>query len=60
MTEMKLKPCPFCGGEEVTILEFGGVYKAVCCKCAEFYDDRKTAAEYWNNRQIEDALETVK
>lgn len=61
MTETKLKPCPFCGGEAVMLGEDDGMYQVVCPNCAaniDNYDDEKeVAAEKWNSRPIEDELD---
>lgn len=50
-----LRPCPFCGGHGVKVLELirGGVCYAVCdiCKAAtRCFDTPKNAAEAWNRR----------
>ena len=53
--EIKLKPCPFCGGKAFWDSEFSGVY----CHCGAeitFCESDKEAAERWNTRPIEDAL----
>lgn len=54
--EIELKPCPFCGGKAFLDSEFSGVY----CNCGAeltFLESDKEAAEKWNRRPIEDALE---
>lgn len=52
MKKDKLKPCPFCGGEEVRITHHGGF--GVNCLCGGmFYDSDDTAEEArkgWNKR----------
>lgn len=50
-----LRPCPFCGGHGVKVLELirGGVCYALCdiCKAAtRCFDTPKNAAEAWNRR----------
>lgn len=65
MNEIKLKPCPFCGGEaevRTTFYVNGGKGDnneyTVFCKnkdCIAFYNDtaftsRETATEKWNRR----------
>ena len=59
MSEIKLKPCPFCGGEARIASEGGTVVLATCKKChvetqgvsisAEYCANEK-AAEEWNRR----------
>lgn len=61
MTETKLKPCPFCGGEAfLTKNEKSGVFYVFCKECLR--NGRgdiisQKAAEKWNSRTIEDALQ---
>lgn len=58
--EIKLKSCPFCGGEAVMIGEDDGMYQVICPDCNgtidDFYDEKEVAAEKWNTRTIEDTL----
>lgn len=58
--EIKIKPCPFCGGKAVMLGEDDGMYQVVCPDCAgtidDFYNEKEVAAEKWNTRQIEDNL----
>ena len=63
MTEPKLKPCPFCGGEaRVTGSESLGTvnyYYAYCMECNARTDDcadRQSAIEAWN-RRVESEVE---
>ena len=59
MSEIKLKPCPFCGGEATTVFYVGYIYVS-CEKCGatseivkiseEYSAAEKTAAEAWNRR----------
>lgn len=56
--EIKLKPCPFCGGEPVLQEHvfhgyrstFGVVCLDCCCETRQFYDTQKEAADAWNRR----------
>ncbi len=58
MSEIKLKPCPFCGGTNLRIM--GGIGKYVKCRDCEASSghlpgdacnaDEAHAAEAWNNR----------
>ena len=55
---IKLKPCPFCGGEAIILTEdyfyFSSTYKVVCLKChsQSYYrhETREAAAKAWNTR----------
>lgn len=57
MSEIKLLPCPFCGGEAK--LESNGQYAVVGCMnsncqgyaCCYKYDSKKEAIEHWNTRK---------
>lgn len=64
MTEPKLKPCPFCGGEAIIVNEairenvYGGTIKGTAigcrnCECNMFYRNRELAIESWNKRVTE-------
>lgn len=51
-----LRPCPFCGGHGVKVLELlhRGVYYALCDICnaaTRCFDTPKNAAEAWNRRE---------
>lgn len=49
----KLKPCPFCGGEAITLENMIGNYRVECYHCFAhtFYEDSKEKAiEEWNRR----------
>lgn len=58
--EIKLKPCPFCGGEAEMLGEDDGMYQVVCQNCAanidDFDDEKEVAAEKWNTRTTEKDL----
>lgn len=59
MPEIKLKPCPFCGGEAATVFYTGYIYVS-CENCGatsemvkiseEYSATEKAAAEAWNRR----------
>ena len=52
MSEIKLKPCPFCGGG-AAIGRHGDNYFIECCKCGSrtwFYKSADKATEAWNRR----------
>ena len=62
---MDLKPCPFCGNEEIRIKDFhelenealhGEFFAGYCGVCGTVgprrWDDRKWAADRWNLRKI--------
>ena len=61
MTEPKLKPCPFCGGEAKVYRRIFDWetwdYKVECSKChcaaTENYDTKQEAIEEWNTRVAE-------
>ena len=65
MSEPKLKPCPFCGGEAVMLThsffnlnETFGVQCAVCeAETNQFYHTKEEAAEAWN-RKVQDEPQT--
>jgi Lar family restriction alleviation protein len=53
----KLKPCPFCGNEDITITEIDELYQTVCsvirkgCGAASGYQySRDKAINAWNRR----------
>ncbi|MBR1602554.1 MAG: Lar family restriction alleviation protein [Synergistaceae bacterium] len=52
--KIKLKPCPFCGGESKVIgSDKYSDYCATCSKCwttSNYFDSREKAAEAWNRR----------
>lgn len=56
MPEIKLKPCPYCGGEvEIFIAPIKNTYMFVCGKCGAdvcFYGAEygQKAVEAWNRR----------
>ena len=56
MSDYKLLPCPFCGGEaDIRMVNDGGNYVAGCTKCPAdvgrwWYWTKKEAANAWNTR----------
>ncbi len=53
MSEIKLKQCPFCGGDTYFATDDGVKFRTVCCDCGittKLYYDVKRAAEIWNRR----------
>ena len=59
MSDIELKPCPFCGGKAKCI-EYYGLFHVICCDCYIAGRDRPSideAIEAWNIRPIEDALQ---
>ena len=55
MTEKQtteLLPCPFCGGEAVTVLRYGYWFATChdCCARTGSYRDKGAATEAWNTR----------
>lgn len=50
----KLKPCPFCGGSDLRIIEAHWIKSAVICKqcgsASGCYDTEQQAIEAWNRR----------
>ena len=61
MTEPKLKPCPFCGGEAIIVNKsirenvygktiMGTAIGCRYCECHMFYINRELAIEAWNKR----------
>ena len=64
MCELKLLPCPFCGGE-ATIDNVGRKYQAWCKHCCcihmgEFYNTEAEAIAAWNRRTPTESEPTVK
>jgi len=61
MSDIKLKPCPFCGGEaKINIHRFVGLsnsYGVECKECMtqsnQFFGTVKAATEAWNRRANE-------
>ena len=50
---MKLKPCPFCGGEVVRDNTIDPYIASI--SCSECGDDYNISDEQWNTRPLEDA-----
>lgn len=51
MGEVKLKPCPFCGGEAATVFNSGGwIYCKDCDGQTGYYRTPEEAIEAWNGR----------
>lgn len=56
--EIKLKPCPFCGGDAVMLVNMFGGWTVCCtdcdCRCWDYgpngYETKGKAAEAWNRR----------
>ena len=65
MSETKLKPCPFCGGEATIYkskIGFGVMckYTPFCCTMVG-YKTKEEAINAWNNRKpVDDVLERLK
>lgn len=56
-----LKPCPFCGGEATMETSGYDNYFGSCFPCStesELEPTKELAAKRWNNRPIEDALQS--
>ncbi len=62
MSELELKPCPFCGGEKYRMIKPDGVWRVLCLTCktegrpSVMNIDAKSA---WNKRPLETALEAI-
>ena len=56
MSEIELKPCPFCGSDDVTCDRFEDVYYVECWYCSakiESYNGAEDAIAGWNARAID-------
>lgn len=56
MSEIELKPCPFCGSEGVICNRFEDVYYVECLSCSakvESYNGLEDAVAGWNTRAID-------
>ncbi len=52
MTDQKLKPCPFCGGEARIDKLYENEWYVYCPKCERHYDTEQEAIENWNARVV--------
>lgn len=61
---IELKPCPFCGSSRVSLYQIRESWHAECRNCgassSSFADHRDYAAEAWNRRAEDPALERLK
>jgi len=51
----KLKPCPFCGGDQIGVDRFDGSYNCDCLDCGAegpICKSEKIAANRWNTRKV--------
>lgn len=58
MSEIKLKPCPFCGGEAELIGEYSNIF-VFCseCRCStEILNTERKAIQAWNTRKPVEAV----
>lgn len=59
MSDVELKPCPFCGSDEVKVQNFlseAKYYGILCCECdtrACTHFDRESVIKAWNTRATE-------
>lgn len=55
MSEIKLKPCPFCGGKAGLWLDIGKEYSVRCKRCDArmLASSAESAIRKWNNRRME-------
>ena len=56
MTDKKLNPCPFCGGEAKIVRFYGHCYQTVGCRKCDVQinrDTKKQAIAAWNKRVTE-------
>ena len=52
--KIELKACPLCGSDEIKIKQINDVYYVRCNDCkleTDYFDTKKHASEYWNNRK---------
>ena len=51
----KLKPCPFCGSEDVELKRYGKLFGVECNHCYQpswsYYTTKRKALEKWNSRE---------
>lgn len=63
MDDLKLLPCPFCGGKDIRFMGYPGMYQNSHYECkdchtigpAVFVDDEKAAIAAWNRRAVPQA-----
>lgn len=56
MTNKDLKPCPFCGNEEIVLRDVSGGAKCMCLSCknrTDYYGNIRAAKKAWNTRAAE-------
>ena len=59
MSEIKLKPCPFCAGKADLFLNGSGLYVVQCVACGNrtiCYQTKEGAVGAWNRRKDEDVV----
>lgn len=61
MSDVKLKPCPFCGGKAYIDNCDGIIYMVgcndCCCEIVEYFYSASEAVEAWNDRVSENPSE---
>lgn len=59
---MKLKPCPFCGGEQITAKKGKYMWWCKCEKCnaeSGVRSQKQAAVDAWNRRVGDDLMERM-